>query len=50
MEFVLHPWHLLVLTSSALINHKQQKAIEYLEWRERVKIDRARVRLDCISI
>ena len=28
MEFVLHPWHLLVLTLSALMNREQEKAIE----------------------
>jgi len=27
MEFVLHPWHLLVLTLSALMNREQQKAV-----------------------
>ena len=30
MNFILHPWHLLLLTLSALINHERDKAIEYL--------------------
>ncbi len=36
MEFVLHPWHLLVLTLSALIDHEQEKAIEYLKTENQV--------------
>ncbi len=36
MEFVLHPWHLLVLTLSALIEREQQKAIEYLRTENQV--------------
>ncbi len=32
MEFILQPWHLLILALSALINHEQKKVIEYLIW------------------
>ena len=30
MEFVLHPWHLMILTVSAWINREQEQVIEYL--------------------
>ena len=30
MEFILHPWHFLVLVLSALINHEQEKVVTYL--------------------
>lgn len=30
LRFARHPWHLLVLTLSASINHDQEKAIDYL--------------------
>ena len=30
MEFVLHPWHVLLLTVSAWINREQEQIIEYL--------------------
>ena len=30
MGFILHPWHVLVLTLSAWIRREQEKAIEYL--------------------
>jgi len=36
MEFVLHPWHVLVLTLSALMNREQQKAVEYLKTENQV--------------
>ena len=31
MEFILHPWHFLVLVLSALINREQEKVVEYLQ-------------------
>lgn len=40
MEFVLHPWHMLVLAMSALINHEQEKVIEYLLAENRVLRER----------
>ena len=40
MEFVLHPWHVLVLTLSALIDHEQQKAVEYLKTENQVLRER----------
>ena len=30
MEFIMHPWHLLVLALSALISHEQERVIAYL--------------------
>ena len=30
IEFILHPWHLLVLALFAWINHDQEKVNEYL--------------------
>ena len=30
MEFVLHPWHVLLLTVSGWINREQEQIIEYL--------------------
>lgn len=30
MDFILHPWYLLVLSLSALINHEHEKALAYL--------------------
>ena len=30
MEFVLHPWHVLLLTVSAWINREQEQIIEYV--------------------
>ncbi len=30
MEFILHPWLILILALSLWINHEQVKAIEYL--------------------
>lgn len=30
MNFVMHPWYLLVLTLSALINHEHEKGLAYL--------------------
>ena len=36
MEFVVHPWHLLVLTLSALMKREQDKAIEYLKTENQV--------------
>jgi transposase InsO family protein len=49
MEFVLHPWHLLVLTLSALIEHEQEKAIEYLKTENQVireKLGKGRIMLN----
>ena len=31
MEFILHPWYLLILALSALINHEQEKIMYYLQ-------------------
>ena len=30
MNFILHPWHILLLSLSALINHERDRALEYL--------------------
>ena len=30
MEFILHPWHLLVFAVSGLVSQDQQKVIDYL--------------------
>ena len=30
MNFILHPWHVLLLALSALINHERDRALEYL--------------------
>ncbi len=30
MEFIMHPWHLLVLALSALISHERERVIAYL--------------------
>jgi len=49
MEFVLHPWHLLVLALSALINREQEKVIEYLLAENRVlreKLGKGRILLN----
>ncbi len=48
MEFVLHPWHLLVLTLSALMNREQENAIEYLKTENQVlreKLGKGRIML-----
>ena len=49
MEFVLHPWHLLLLSLSALINHEQEKAFEYLKTENQVlreKLGKGRILLN----
>ena len=49
MGFVLHPWHLLVLTLSALIEREQEKAIEYLRTENQVlreKLGKGRILLN----
>ncbi len=49
MEFVLHPWHLLVLKLSALMNREQEKAIEYLKTENQVlreKLGKGRILLN----
>ena len=49
MEFILHPWHLLVLALSAWINHDQQKVNEYLRVENQVlreKLGKGRVLLN----
>lgn len=30
MYFILHPWHVVLLALSALVNHERDNALEYL--------------------
>jgi hypothetical protein len=30
MHFILHPWHIVLLALSALVNRERDKALEYL--------------------
>ncbi len=49
MEFVLHPWHVLILTVSAWINREQEQIIEYLLAENQVlreKLGKGRILLD----
>ena len=49
MEFILHPWHLLVLALSAWINREQEKLIEYLRVENEVlreKLGKGRILLN----
>ena len=49
MEFILHPWHLLILALSALINHEQEKVIEYLRTENQIlreKLGKGRILLN----
>ncbi len=49
MEFILHPWHLLVLALSAWINHDQEKVNEYLRVENQVlreKLGKGRILLN----
>jgi hypothetical protein len=36
IEFVLKPWHLVVLCVASYLNHEQQRIIEYLEMENQV--------------
>jgi hypothetical protein len=49
MEFVLHPWHFLILTVSAWVNREQEQIIEYLLTENKVlreKLGNGRILLD----
>lgn len=49
MEFILHPWHVLVLALSAWICREQEKAIEYLRTENQVlreKLGKGRILLN----
>ena len=49
MEFVLHPWHFLILTVSAWVNREQEQIIEYLLTENKVlreKLGKGRILLD----
>ncbi len=49
MEFVVHPWHLLVLALSTLMNREQEKAVEYLKTENQVlreKLGKGRILLN----
>ena len=49
LEFILKPWHLIVLFLASQINHEQQRAIEYLHVENQVpreKLGKGRILLN----
>ena len=52
MHFVLHPWHIVLLALSALINQERDKALEYLIAENQVlreKLGKGRILLDDVQ-
>lgn len=49
MNFIMHPWHLLVLALSSWIDREQEEVIEYLRAENQVlreKLGNGRILLD----
>ena len=49
MHFILHPWHIVLLALSALVNHERDKALEYLVTENQVlreKLGKGRILLN----